>query len=129
MSQQNIAVARRWVELYNGRGDVDEFLSLHDPDVELQTPGGPRLRGHDQLREWFEAGFEYVQQRIITERFVAGHDTVVGLGRIEVRWIESGDIGHKGESAGAFWFRDGKIIAWQPFESHAAALKETGLAE
>jgi hypothetical protein len=129
MSQQNIAVARRWVELYNGRGDVDEFLSLHDPAVELQTPGGPRLRGHDQVREWFEAGFENVQQRIIPERFVAGHDTVVGLGRIEVRWIESGEIGHEGESAGAFWFRDGKIIAWQPFESYAAALKETGLAE
>jgi hypothetical protein len=54
---------------------------------------------------------------------------VVGLGRIEVRWIESGEIGHEGESAGAFWFRDGKIVAWQPFESHAAALKETGLAE
>lgn len=129
MSQHNIAVARRWVELYNGRGDVDEFLSLHDPDVELQTPGGPRLRGYDQVREWFEAGFENVQQRIIPERFVAGQDTVVGLGRIEVRWIESGEIGHEGESAGAFWFRDGKIIAWQPFESHAAALKEIGLAE
>lgn len=129
MSQQNIAVARRWVELYNGRGDVDEFLALHDPDVELQTPGGPRLRGHDQLREWFEAGFENVQQRIIPERFVPGRDTVVGLGRIEVRWIDSGEIGHEGESAGAFWFRDGKVIAWQPFESHAAALKETGLAE
>jgi hypothetical protein len=27
------------------------------------------------------------------------------------------------------WFRDGKIIAWQPFETHAAALKETGLEE
>jgi hypothetical protein len=88
MSQQNVAVARRWVELFNGRGDVDEFLSLHDPGVELQTPGGPRLRG-----------------------------------------IESGEIAHEGESAGAFWFRDGKIITWQPFETHAAALKETGLRE
>jgi SnoaL-like domain len=111
MSQQNVAVARRWVELFNGRGDVDEFLSLHDPGVELQTPGGPRLRGHDHVREWFEEGLENVQPRIIPERFVAGSNTVVGLGRTEVRWIESGEIGHEGESAGAFWFRDGKIIA------------------
>jgi ketosteroid isomerase-like protein len=129
MSQQDVAVARRWVELFNGRDDVDEFLSLHDPEVELQTPGGPRLRGHDQLRDWFEAGYENVQPRILPERFVAGGDTVVGLGRIELRWIESGEVAHEGESAGAYWFHDGKIIAWQPFETHAAALKATGLGE
>jgi SnoaL-like domain len=127
MSQQNVAVARRWVELFNERSDVDEFLSLHDPEVELQAPGGPRLHGHDQVRDWFDAGFENVQSRIIPERFVAEGDIVVGLGRIVVRWIESGEVAHDGESAGAFWFRDGKIIAWQPFETHAAALKETGL--
>jgi hypothetical protein len=51
MSQQNVAVARRWVELFKERSDVDEFLSLHDPEVELQTPGGPRLHGHDQVRD------------------------------------------------------------------------------
>jgi hypothetical protein len=48
------AVARRWVELYNERSDAVEFVSLLDPEVELQTPGGPRLRGHDQARNWFE---------------------------------------------------------------------------
>jgi SnoaL-like domain len=82
MSQPNVAVARRWVELFNRRDDVEEFLSLHDPEVELRTPGGPRLRGHDQV---LEAGQENVQPRILPERFVAGGDTVVGLGRIELR--------------------------------------------
>ena len=81
MSQQNVAVARRWVELFNARDGVDEFLSLHDPEVVLQTPGGPRLHGHDQLRDWFEAGYQNVRPRILPERFVAGGDTVVGLGR------------------------------------------------
>jgi SnoaL-like domain len=129
VSQQNVAVARRWVELFNERDGVDEFLSLHDPEVVLQAPRGPRLRGHDEVRDWFEKGYESVQPRILPERFVAGGDIVVGLGRIEVRWIESGDVAHEGESAGAFWFRDGKIIRWQPFETRAAALKETGLGE
>lgn len=129
MSQQNVAVARRWVELFNRRDDVDEFLSLLDPEVVLQTPGGPRLRGHDQVRAWFAAGYESVQPRILPERFVAGEDAVVGLGRMELRWIESGEVAHEGESAGAYWFRDGKIIRWQPFETHAAALKVAGLGE
>jgi hypothetical protein len=39
MSERNVAVVRRWVELFNRRDDVDEFLSLLDPEVELQTPG------------------------------------------------------------------------------------------
>jgi ketosteroid isomerase-like protein len=129
MSQQNVEVARRWVELFNERDDVDEFLALHDPEVVLQTPGGPRLRGHDQVRDWFVAGYENVRPRIVPERFVAGGDTVVGLGRTEIRWIESGEIAYEGESAAAYWFRDGKIIKWQPFETHAVALEETGLGK
>jgi ketosteroid isomerase-like protein len=129
VSQQNVAVARRWVELFNARDDADEFVALHDPEVVLQTPGGPRLRGHDQVRDWFEARYENVRPRILPDRFVAGGDAVVGLGRMEVRWIDSGEVAHEGESAGAYWFRDGTIIRWRPFETHAAALKETGLAE
>lgn len=129
MSEENVAVARRWVELFNGRDDVEAYLSLLDPEVVLQTPGGPRLRGHDQVRDWFEAGYENVQPRILPERFVAGGDTVVGLGRMEVRWIESGEVAREFESAGAYWFREGKIIKWQPFETHAAALEAVGLRE
>ena len=119
---ENLAVARRWVELYNERGDVAGFLSLLDPEVELQTPGGPRLRGHDQARDWFEREFENVQSRIIPDRFVEEGDVVAGLGRTEVRWIESGEVAYESESAGVFWFRDGKIIRWQPFETSDAAL-------
>ncbi len=128
MSQENVKVARRWVELFNERGDVAEFLSLLDPEVELQAPAGPRLRGHDEARDWFEAGFENVQPRIIPDRFVDEGDTVVGLGRTEVRWMESGEVAHEGESAAAIWFRDGKILRWQPFDSHAAALEAAGLS-
>jgi ketosteroid isomerase-like protein len=129
VSQENVKTAQRWVELFNDRGDVAEFLSLLDPEVELQTPGGPRLRGHDQARDWFEAEFENVRPRIVPDRFVVEGDIVVGLGKMEMRWVESGEIAHEGESAGAFWFRDGKIIRWQPFSSHAEALEAAGQSE
>jgi hypothetical protein len=32
------------------------------------------------------------------------------------------------ESAAVFWFRDGKIVRWQPFDTYDAALKAAGLA-
>jgi len=121
-----LEVVRRWVELYNDRTDVTEFLSLLDPEVELQTPGGPRLHGHDEARDWFQKEFENVHSRLIPGRFVEGGDVVAGLGRTEVRWIESGEVANEFESAAVFWFRDGKILRWQPFESHAAALDAAG---
>jgi ketosteroid isomerase-like protein len=63
-----------------------------------------------------------VQSRIVPDRFVEEGDVVIGLGRAEVRWIESGEVAYESESAGVFWFRDGKIIRWQPFETSDAAL-------
>jgi hypothetical protein len=33
---EKLAIVRRWVELYNERTDVTEFLSLLDPELELQ---------------------------------------------------------------------------------------------
>jgi ketosteroid isomerase-like protein len=101
---------------------------LLDPEVGLQTPGGPRLHGHDQARAWFEKEFENVQSRIIPDHFVEEGDVVAGLGRTEVRFIESNEIAHEFESAAVFWFRNGKIVRWQPFESHDAALEAAGLA-
>jgi hypothetical protein len=124
---EKVAVVRRWVELYNERGDVTEFLSLLDPEVELQTPGGPRLHGHDQARAWFEKEPENVRPRLIPERFVERDDVVVGLGRAELRWIDSGEIAQESETAGVFWFRDGTILKWQPFGSYDAALSAAGL--
>ena len=125
---EKLAVVRRWVELYNDRGDVSEFLALLDREVELQTPGGPRLRGHDQARAWFEKKPESVQSRLFPDRVIEEGDVVAALGRAEVRWIESGETAHESESAAVFWFRDGKIVRWQPFAFHDAALKAAGLA-
>ena len=71
--------------------------------------------------------YENVQPRLLPERFVAGSATVVDLGRTEVRWIESDEVAREFESAGAFWFRGGKIIRWQPFGTHSEALEAAGL--
>jgi ketosteroid isomerase-like protein len=125
---ENVAIARRWVELYNDRTDVAAFLSLLDPEVELETPGGPRLRGHAEARDWYEQGFENVRARIVPERFLEEGDVVVGLGSTEVRWLESGEIAREFESAAVIWFRERRIVRWRPFESHDAALRAAGLA-
>ena len=83
----------------------------------------------EQARAWFEKSFDNVRPRIIVDRLVETGDAVVGLGRTQVRWIESGETAGETESAAVFRFRDGKIVTWQPFESYAAALQAAGLLE
>ena len=87
------------------------------------------MRGHEEARAWFEKSFDNVRSRIIADRLVERGDAVVGLGRSQVQWIESGETAGETESAAVFRFRDGKIITWQPFESHSAALEAAGLLE
>ena len=128
MSRENVAVARRWLELFNERALVDEFLSLHDPEVELQTPGGPRLHGHEQVRAWFEAAYENVQPRIIPGRFLAEGDIVVGLGKTEVRWIESGEIAHEARPPGLIGLGTARSSPGSHLSLMPPPWKETGLS-
>jgi hypothetical protein len=68
-----------------------------------------------------------MRSRVIPERIVKEGDVVGALGRAEVRWIESDEIARELESAGVFWFHDGKIVKWQPFETRDAALRASRL--
>lgn len=52
--------------------------------------------------------YENVQPRIIPDRFVALGDVVVGIGRTEVRRIETDEIAHQSESAGRSGFATGR---------------------
>jgi hypothetical protein len=50
--EDKLAVARRWVELYNERSHVAEFVSLLDPDAQcdgartMSPHGARRLRAY-----------------------------------------------------------------------------------
>jgi hypothetical protein len=67
---EKLALVRRWAERYDECTDVTEWLSLLDPEVELQTPSGPRACGHEQARDWSQEESENVRSRVIPDRFV-----------------------------------------------------------
>jgi hypothetical protein len=61
ISQENVELLYRAYDAFNGR-DLDAFLALIDPEVELTTrimelEGGSNYRGHDGVREWWRALF------------------------------------------------------------------------
>jgi hypothetical protein len=72
---EKLAVVRRWVELYNERTDVTEFLSLLDPEVELHAPalgkearpGGPQRRATAPIR-WSDEAIDRALAELLQGR-------------------------------------------------------------
>jgi hypothetical protein len=98
---EKLAVVRRWVELYNERTDVTEFLSLLDPEVELHAPalskearpGGPDGAATAPIR-WSDEAIDRALGELLqgleswptgTEVATAGSSALV-LGDREVPW-------------------------------------------
>ena len=62
MPQENVELGYRANRAFNRR-DIDEFLALCDPDVELfagiaALEGGGPYRGRDGVRSWYEKVLE-----------------------------------------------------------------------
>jgi ketosteroid isomerase-like protein len=131
MSQQNIGLVQRGYEAF-GRGDMDTFISLLDPNVEWTTPGPSDLptagtrRGHAQVREFFGAlaalvDFEHFEPKA----FLADGDHVVVLGLDRVKVKGTGETVTE-EWCHVFTIRNGKVATFHEYldmSAIAAALK------
>jgi ketosteroid isomerase-like protein len=131
MSQQNVELHHRSIDAVTRR-DLDAFLYLTDPDVEVVSrivslEGG--LHGHAGVRRWW------------TEWFAAFPDYNIEVAKMsdfgEVTVAAMRALGHGAGSAVPFedtvWlacrWRDGKCLWWQVFYTWAEALEAVGLSE
>jgi ketosteroid isomerase-like protein len=88
MSQENVEVARRWLEAISGGSkDFDRALALVHRDIVFVPPGDqPPYRGAESLRRWMEPDafqeqvvktFEPV---VVTDRTILGRQVVMARG-------------------------------------------------
>jgi ketosteroid isomerase-like protein len=132
MSQENVEIARAVMASWNAR-DLDGFLELQHPEIEMTLPRnlleGGSYRGREGARRAFEDAVEsWEVNRVAADRIEAVDDLVVALGRafnIARRGGPSVDY----ELAILVRVRDGLIIELRSFLTHAEALKAVGLAE
>ena len=130
MSQQNAEIVRRSFEAFDRR-DLDAYLALMDPDVEITSRflGQTTYHGHDGVREWWEDMLRVLPDTRVELQEL--HD----LGELVLLALRA--RGHGGESAAPFdtltWMiakaRDGKCIWWQAHASKAEALEALGSRE
>ena len=120
MSESNAEVARRILEAIS-EGDVDAFVALLDPDVEIQTQRGVR-RGRDEVARWARSKFEHLERRYEVDEVHTAGTQVVVLARVQYVWRETRKVGDESLVGIVLDLRDGKLLRWRlyddPMEAH-----------
>jgi ketosteroid isomerase-like protein len=120
VSASNGEVARRILEAVS-EGDVDAFVALLDPDVEIQTQRGVR-RGRDEVARWARSKFEHLERRYEVDEVHTAGDRVVVLARVQYVWRETRKVGDESLVGIVLDLRDGKLLRWRlyddPMEAH-----------
>jgi ketosteroid isomerase-like protein len=120
VSESNAEVARRILEAISV-GDVDAFVALLDPDVEIQTQRGVR-RGRDEVARWARSKFEHLERRYEVDEVHTAGTRVVVLARVQYVWRETRKVGDESLVGIMLDLRDGKLLRWRvyddPMEAH-----------
>jgi hypothetical protein len=116
-----VRAARRFYEAFDAQ-DLDGFVSVLHPDVELQTARGIR-HGREEARAWATknpgGGLE---QHFVLEELRERGAHVIALYRKQWWWREDSELAHDDEVAALFTFDGDLITRWQPFERRDRAV-------
>jgi ketosteroid isomerase-like protein len=121
-----VGAVRRFYETFEDQ-ELDEFVNVLHPEVELQTARGLR-RGLNEAREWAlksEAG--ELDQRFVVDDLIEHGDHVLALLRKQWWWRKEDELAEEFPVAALFTLREGRIARWQPFEDRAEAYRAAGL--
>ena len=130
MSQENVEVVRRALDALDRR-DLDAYLEVASPQIELITPAMPvqgLIVGHEGIRKFFRemwtfsdaSSFEVEQIRAVEERVLA----LFILRATGPQGIETSS-----RVAGVYDIEDGKIRRAHIFGDRAEALETLGVSE
>lgn len=115
---------RRFIEAFN-EGDLDAFVQVLDPEVELHSGRGLR-KGVEAARQWGTREPGGVQQTIVLDRLYEDPDRAVALIVRRWHWEEDGSFAREEEMAWLFELREGLVRSWRPFDDRAEALRAGG---
>jgi hypothetical protein len=120
---------REFIRAFNER-DLDGFVAVLDPEVELHSSRGLR-KGVEAARLWATRKPGGVQQTIVLdelheEGLEGGEGRAVALITRRWHWDEDGSAAGEDEMAWAFELRGHRVRGWRPFEDRAEALRSGG---
>jgi ketosteroid isomerase-like protein len=131
MSQENEEIVRRALSALDRR-DVEAYLELASPEIELINPASPLegpTTGHDGVRRFFSeieayaetSAFQVEEIRTVNSQVLA-YFTLTALGS-----LSGAEIGVR--LAGVYEVEDGKVRRVRIFTDRTEALEAAGLSE
>jgi ketosteroid isomerase-like protein len=131
MSQDNVEVVRQLIAALNER-DVDRYLSLCTPEVELSNPTTPLegpTRGPEGIREFFAAVEEASTTFCVeAERIhTVSRDRVLVFGQLKM--VSSGGIALERPITNVYELTGGKLRRVDVYFDREEALEAVGLDE
>jgi uncharacterized protein len=131
VSQENVEIVQRYLDHWNETGEP--LWAEIDPEaVFVIDPGSfvaGTYRGHEGIRDLRRLTAEVFDQfRYEVDDLVDAGDSVLVLGRIRARGIQSGATGAQ-HGALLFQLRDGLIVAYRSYLDREEALAAVGLGE
>ena len=125
MSNENVESLKRGAAAWND-GDFDGWIANLDPEVEWHALMEV-YRGHAGARQLWD-NFKEME---LTIEFVDVRDLgecVLGMGEIKAQGQATG-LDLSSEIAQLATFRDGKVVTFRDFGTHAEGLEAAGLSE
>jgi limonene-1,2-epoxide hydrolase len=122
---------REFIRAFNER-DLDAFVAVLDPEVELHAMRGLR-KGGEAARVWATRAPGGVQQTIELEQLYeggteGGGGRAVALIRRHWHWEEDQSLAGVDEMAWFFELRDHRILSWRPYDDRDEALRAGSFA-
>ena len=124
---------RSFIEAFNDE-DLDAFVAVLDPEVEIQASRGIVI-GHDEARRWATRNPNgYLRQRLILDRVEIEGAHVIATVRRQWYWghrtgdRDAGRVVDEHELTIVATMRGGRIARWQPFEDPDEAMAAAGRA-
>jgi uncharacterized protein len=131
MSRENVEVVQRFVNHWNESGEPP--WAEIDPDavwvIDPSSFVAGTYRGHEGIRALLRLTAEVFDDfRYEVDEMVDAGDSVVVLGRIHARGVQSGATGAQ-HGALLFEIRDGRIVAYRSYLHRDEALKAAGMSD
>ena len=126
MSQENVDAFRRQHQAWN-RNDFDAWIECFDPEVQWSALL-EEFRGHAGIRRAWQSFKVDLQLKARFDDIRDLGDSVLALGELTGSGRTTG-LNLSAEIAQLAAFRDGKILSFRDFNSHAEALEAGGLRE
>ena len=131
VSQENVEIVQRYLDHWNETGEL--LWAEIDPEAVFVIDQGSFVadtyRGHERIRDLLRLTAEVFDQfRYEVDDLVDAGDSVLVLGRIRVRGVQSGATGAQ-HGAILFQLRDGLIVGYRSYLDRKEALAAAGLWE